>query len=279
MSITGRDSKEQVVSSGARYTGLANMIVASINPSWEELKVRNSNAKEPNYVTQEFAEEKKGREAHNYSKNRLAFSLYHPERKFYAPLTIWLEDRVRYNLSGDKVEWINKYGQTTWSSNETDPPGYDWFKKEGARPAYGGESTLTDFIRNWANCGENDQAVLDNPVKLANGDYTELRAVFNAIKKNEVQVLVGVKKDVRDGKTNYYQDVYTGKFDRPYRRDFAGWIKQLEDPYGAFKSDWQNDLHLKVYENFSRTVETPDNLDTATAGATPGSNLPPDISF
>lgn len=267
MSVKANDSNKQVVSSGAKFTGLANMIVVSINPTMEELKARGLNPqKEQEYVTDEFVEEKNGVPSYSYKKNRLNITLFHPEKKFYAPLTIWLEGRVRWNLKHDKVEWINKFGNTAWSPDTSTPPQYDWFSLEGVRPAIGNEGVLTNFIKSWANCDVEDQAVLDDPMALAKGDYKEIKQLHKDISKNLVKVLNGIKKVEKDGKTNYYQTVYTGHFDRANRSDLTAWKKALEGEYSKFDADYQNDLLLREYTG-GTTIngDSPTNLDVPMA--------------
>jgi hypothetical protein len=277
--IQGVSSNEQVVNTGARYTGLANMLVVGINPTMEEMKAKGQNPQqEPKYVTNEFVDAKEvdGPEgkitipAYNYSKNRLDFQLYHPTAKFYAKLAIWLEDRVRWNQKHTKVEWINKFGFTAWTLDDQilegsqleKAPAYSWWSTEGARPALNGEGKLSLFLQAWANIPKEKQGTLDNPSALAKGDYTEIKGLHAAISKNEVKVLNGVKKVEKDGKVSYYQAVYDGFFDRAYINNFENWKKALLNEYGKFEADYQNDLNFKKYEGDSRLQgDAPTNLD------------------
>src|SRR5688500_2876358 len=127
MGVQSNNSGQAVVSTGARWTGVGNMVVVSINPTMEELKADGLNPqKEPSYVTDEIGEALGAREGGAFKKHRLDINLFHPVHKFYAKAAFWLENRVRYNKDGSKVEWINKFGNTAWSLSEADVPEYSW---------------------------------------------------------------------------------------------------------------------------------------------------------
>lgn len=274
MAITGNDSNKEVVRSGARYTGLGNVSVVGLNPSLEEIQKSNPQAiKEPEYLTDGSDEAKDNKPAQHFKKHMLRFTVYHAPTKTFAPLTFWLESRTRWNLAGNKVEWINKYGNTAWSPDENTVPEYDWFKKDGVRVALNGEKTLTDFIKAWANVGEEDQGCLDDPMAIAKGDLTELKGLIKNLPNNQVTVLFGVNKVEKDGKTSYYQQIYSLFFSRVSDKGAASkWVSQLEGQYGAFKNaDWQNDLTFKPYVPKISAPLTPTNLDlpnTATQDVT-----------
>jgi len=254
MPINVNDSSKVVVSGGL-WTGLANMRVTMINPTkaeMEEVGMKPQN--EPEYL---------GTNANGNSKLRLDLYLNNPENKINAKRAFWLENEVRKNKAGDKVEWINKYGVTAWSTDETTPPAYDWFKKDGARPAYIGEGKFTAFIRSWANVDLDGQAILDDFKALATGNLAEIKSYAAALKTNTVKVLLGVK----DGK---YQDVYDGYFGRANVNNFDQWKKELAKDGNEFKSDYQNSLNLKPYVGTADVEgDTPTNMDTPTGGGTP----------
>lgn len=270
MAIKGNDSTQEVVKGGGRYTGLANVTVLSVNPTLEEIKKTNPQAnKEVEYLTDGSDVEKGNKPAQHFKKHMLRFGVHHLASRTFAPLTFWLESRPRWNQAGDKVEWINKYGNTAWSANEETPPAYDWFKLDGVRPALNGEKPLTDFIKAWANVGEEDQGCLDNPLAIANGDLTELKGLIAALPKNTVTVLFGVNKVEKDGKTNYYQNVYNTFFTRASDKGAAAkWVTQMNGEYGQWKNvDWQNDLTFKPYVPKLDNRATPTNLDLPNSSA------------
>lgn len=245
MAIGVNDSKKEVIKGGKLYTGIANMQVMMINPTKEQLSAAGFNpTKEPEYSSLND----NGKE-----KIRLDIYLQNVNLGVRAKVAFWLENEKRQNKDKSKDQWINKYGVSCWSAIGTQPS-YTWFKMDGARTAYIGEELLVNFIKAWGNVDQEGQAVLDDPEALAKGDLKELVALHEAIKTNEVQCLLGV----REGK---YQDVYTKYFDRPYRKAFNQWTKQLEGEYSAYDADFQNDLHFKLWEGGTISADSPSDLN------------------
>jgi hypothetical protein len=257
MAIGANDSSVQVIGGGL-HTGVTDVKVTMINPTMDEMKKVGMNPqKEPIYCS--VGDD-------NIEKIRVDFYTIQPHAKIYPKIAFFLENKIRKNKAGDKIEWINKFGGSAWSSDISgqNPPQYDWFKLEGARPALVGEVQLTTFIKNWANVDLSSQATLDNPIALAKGDLTELKALFAVIPNNFVQVLLGVK----DGK---YQDVYSYHFDRANRSAFDQWKKVLEKDGNEYKSDYQKDLKFQPFRsNTGVNVDSPTNMEGPGApGSTP----------
>ena len=226
--------------------------------------------------------------AYNFTRTRIDIYLYIAQYKFSNKLAIWLDDRPRWNNDHTKVEWINRFGQTSWTLKEQIleenqlevPPDYKWFSTEGARPAFGGEGQLTKFIQAWANVPLDKQATLDKPEALAKGDFTEIRGLLKAIPTNEVKILNGVKKVEKDGKVNYYSTVYTGHFGRANINDFAKWREELASEYGRFDADYQNDLTWREWIGDPHVVgDTPTDLTVPSVAASPNPSAPPQFTF
>ncbi|MFN7465286.1 MAG: hypothetical protein ACK53T_07870 [Planctomycetota bacterium] len=231
MPVGGNSSEKQVV--GGVYTGVTSVKVSVINPTKETLISMGINAqKEPQYLTEE----------NGIKKLRLDFYLSHTTTNLsrVTKASFWLENKPRTNKDATKVQWVNKFGTFAWSTNETDAPNYEWFSKEGARPAFVGEEALVGFIKAWANVEQSSQAILDNMAALFEGNIKELTDTHNALKNNTVRALLGAQ----DGK---YQAVYTKFFQRSYQLSLDPWKKALEADYGDFKADYQNDLAFKPY--------------------------------
>lgn len=246
MAIGANESTKEVLKGGKLYTGVANLKVVMINPTMEQLKAASYNpTKEPEYLS--VNDEKN-------EKMRIDIYLTKSNPDVRAKVAFWIENKKRTNKDGSKEQWINKNGVTCWAATGTKPT-YEWFKMEGARVAYVGEENLTNFIKAWANVDQEGQAVLDNVEALAKGNIAELVTLHQSIQNNEVQCLLGV----RDGK---YQDIYSKYFDRPYRKAFPQWTKQLEGEYGVYDADYQNDLHFKIWEGGRVNADSPTNLDS-----------------
>ena len=220
MAIQSNASTEEVVGGIKTYSGLTNVNVIAINPTMAELHAIDIKVKsEPNYQVAIGDE--------NYFK--LTFWLNNSDGNF--KLEILMQNKPKISQTG-KHQWINNIGQSTWS-NES--PTYDWWKPEGSRHAFGGEETLINFVKAWANVASGDEVAFDTIDKIVNGDIGEIKALIDVLTANEVRVLIGVKDDK-------YQQVYTKYFGRvkPQRDDF--FIKALNDDYGSFNADFNADL-------------------------------------
>lgn len=259
MAVGANESSKQIL--GSLWTGVANMAVIAINPTMDQLKAMGRNPqKEPEYKNSESGKE----------KFRIDVYLTQPVNKINAKVSFWLEDAPRANKDGTGFEWINKYGNTAWGKGEDKPDTsrMSWFSLEGARKAFIGESQLISFIKAWANVDPKDACGLDTIAEIVKGNITELLDLFKRIPNNQVQILLGVK--------DKYQDVYTKYFDRPYRKGFDAWKRAVEKDYGEFKSDWQNDFHLKPYEGGKMNTDSPTNFGSP---GTPSGEQAPKYSF
>ena len=49
--------------------------------------------------------------------------------------------------------------RVTWAENPSTQ--YEWFKNEGVRRAYVGEETLINFMKAWANIGNDGECAFD----------------------------------------------------------------------------------------------------------------------
>lgn len=220
MAIQSNASTEEVMGGMKTFSGLTNVNVIAVNPTMAELHAMDINVKqEPNY-TVEFSGE---------SYNKIVFWLNNSDGNFR--LEILMQNKPKVSQTG-KHQWMNAIGQSTWS---TDEPTYDWWKTEGQRKAYTGEETLINFVKAWANVASGDEVTFDTMPAIANGTTAEIKSLVEALKGNQVRVLIGVK----DSK---YQQVYTKYFGRikPQRDDL--FIKALNDDYGTFNADFNADL-------------------------------------
>lgn len=256
MSVKANESTKQIV--GSLWTGIANMRVIAINPTMDQLKAMGKNPqKEPEYKSTDTTT--------GNGKFRIDLHIFNVANKINGKASFWLEDAPRANKNKTGFEWINKFGVTAWGKGEAEPA-YEWFKLEGHRKAFIGESDLISFIKAWANVDSKDACGLDTIDKIVKGDLTELLAIYKAIPNNEAKFLLGVKTT---GEGKSYQDVYTKYFGRYTQVGFDAWKKALEKEYGEFKSDYQNDLHLRPFEGNAQVV-----ADLPTQFGSPGSATP-----
>jgi len=225
MAIQSNASTEAVAGGMKLYSGLANFKVIAVNPTLEELHDMGVQFKtEPNYHVDMNGD------------NRFKLTLWVKNEELTTRVEILMDANHRIAKSG-KYQWMNNIGQETWSDAA---PTYDWWKPEGQRKAYIGEDTLVNFTKAWANVAGGDEVYFETIDKIAAGDVSEVKALVEQLKDNEVRLLLGVKNDK-------YQNVYTKKFGRvkPQRDDF--FIKELNSEYGEFKADYDKTLNFGPY--------------------------------
>ena len=236
MAIKSNDSNVEVAGGGVKlYSGLGNFKVIAVNPTMAELHEMGIMVKQdPNYFV----------ELNGTEYFKLTFWIKNAD--LTTRFDILMNGSERVSQTG-KNQWINAIGQSTWSDGE---PEYDWFKKEGLRKALTGEETLINFVKQWANVANGDEAYFDSIAKIVKGDVTEVKALVKLLENNEVRLLIGVK----DGK---YQAVYTKVFGRvkPQRDDI--FVKNLNDDYGTFNAEFDTTLSWGVFTP-ELAVVTPD---------------------
>ena len=232
MAIASNDSSIEVGGGDSLYCGIATMSVIAVNPTLGELHALGINLK---------SEQLHGIQMGEATKNKLTFWVHNKEHEFSTRFELLVEPNERPESRTGKYQWINKFGQTAWGT-ENPSTQYEWFKNEGVRRAYVGEETLIEFMRTWANVGRDGECAIDDIKSLMSGNVHELKSYVSALKENRVRLLLGVKDDK-------YQQVYTRFFGRekPKRDDL--FVKSLNDDYGEFRADFDpNDLTLKRWE-------------------------------
>ena len=239
MAITSNNSDQEVMNSIKNYSGISNFTVMAVNPTMQELHAMEIKVKqEPNYFLELNGED--------YFK--IAFWVKNED--LITRMEILMQNKTKVSKTGKNL-WLNAIGQSTWSEEK---PEYDWWQQpETSRKAFGGEETLINFVKAWANVAPGDNVYFDTMDKIVQGDVTELKELVKALSSNQVRLLVGVK----DGK---YQQIYTRVFGRikPQRDDL--FVKALNDEYGAFNAEFNTDLKWGEFKP-ELAVVTPDDDD------------------
>ena len=212
------------------YCGIATMNVIAVNPSMGELHALGVNVKQEQSYT--------GIQMGESTKNKLTFWVRNAEHEFTTRFDILVEPNERPESRTGKFQYINKFGQTAWGT-ENPSAQYEWFKNEGVRRSYVGEEMLIEFLRAWANVGRDGECAIDDIKAVNSGNVHELKQYVTALKDNRVRLLLGAK----DGK---YQSVYTKHFGREKPRRDDLFVKALNDDYGDFRAEYDaNDFTLK----------------------------------
>lgn len=253
--IEFNSGSEQNVAVKRLYTGIMNGVVVAINPTKAELEALGINPKEePVYNS----------ENDGIKKIRIDCFISNPEHKLITKVSYWLEDRVSVGRTSGKTQFINQYGKTAWTMDQSDLSDNEYFIDEGTRPAFVGEELLVDkFLRAWTNAEFNTKdkkfsKILPNTAEFFRGDVSQLKNLVKPLADsgNGVRVLLGVKDDK-------YQDVYSKHIERPYQKSTNKFKDMLNGDYTQFKSDFNNSFEFMEYTGEKQLIAP----DTTTTGS------------
>lgn len=270
--MKGNDSREQVVSSVVRYTGLAALGIAAINPTKEELVKLLGLTEDPKEAMYTYTGIKtKDADGNEKETNKVRLwlrgeNLVLTDRtdangnKVPAKETItvaydvFVADRNAVSSKGTPLT-INALGNTTYQSIEKIEANENmkWFSKHAPlREAKEGEGELVEFFRNFLNLKSTDEAGFADYSAIANGNVTELKKYVEKWKDNKVVVLLGAKVDG----DKIYQAVYTKLISRPSIKNLQElFTNNLNKPYQDFKAEYHPSLKLQYYVP---KLDTPD---------------------
>lgn len=300
MALGGRKSTEEV--SFPKYIGVGSVNVLAVNPTKVELEeiygtqLENS----PEYIGENEIEV--NGEKIKYPQVRLDFIIKTvPEKNngidLKTKVSFFITKEVRYNKDRNKVQVINKYGETTWLSLEDAKAGVipetlSWFEHGNFKPALIGEEELTGFLKAYLNIPnksykkksgeivtipnkEEAEIRLDKILDYFKGDYSEIKNALKLFPENKVKCMFGIKT-TDDNKQ--YQAVYTQKFLKSNISDYSNLDKDLQDRKnnGAYPTTEFSVCDLKEFAveptNFSDKINNTESpLDEAPSNwFTPG---------
>tara|TARA_B100001057_G_scaffold414735_1_gene431931 strand:+ start:4943 stop:5707 length:765 start_codon:yes stop_codon:yes gene_type:complete len=232
MAIQSNSSEVQVTGGGIPlFTGIAPVSVIAVNPNLGELHSLGINMKtEPSYSGIQLGEN---------VKNKIVFWVKNDEHSFSTRVELFVEDTHRAASKTGKYQITNKYGQVTWAETPESAP--DWFKKDAVRRMYPGEEALIGFVKAWANIPSEGECSFDTIDDIVKGDVSEMKTLVTQLKDNKLRVMLGVKDEK-------YQQVYTRHFGRLKPATDRLFIKALNDEYGSFNAEYNDDLLLQKYD-------------------------------
>ena len=294
--------KESTEGNFKRYIGVAPCFIKGLNPSKAELEkiYGNTQDKEPQYVGEVEVTENGNKV--KYANVRLTFITLPDEEKTGVKcdpisVSLFLQNRYRYNRDQTKIQVIDKYGRTAWVTIEqaknheipmysNGPANLD----KDYRPAYVGEEELTDFLINYLNIpsvmrynqNEKKWYMVDNPQDSEcrldhiedyfKGDFSELRSAIALQPNNKVKVLFG-EKTTDDNKR--YQAVYNQMFLKNNITDYSKLDADLQErkAAGAYPTTEFTVGDLKEYDvestDFSNSGADNAPFPNDTAGSSP----------
>lgn len=260
MAVKSNDSSKPVVREFVPMVGPAMAKVESINPTLSELTALGYNFQnEPEYLS----------ETDGVTKVRVDIFLKAVVGDWKSKVTFFIDSKPVVNKAGDKQEYINKYGQNSWGASveecsaRTSKSGHNFFEPDGARQAYGGESTFYEFLKTWANVEVGkDECSLEDIKALFKGNFKELQSLVKALAGNSLWVMATVNE--KDGK--YYQGVYNRYFGRATSKkfvsDFVAYANKQKTSGYPIKETWSTSFQEFVPK--VTTDPTPDAEEAAT---------------
>lgn len=192
---------------------------------------------------------------------RLAITLKEVKTGKYFPLSFFLEDRERTNKNGDKTQYINQLGRTSWADKVENL--HEKFTASPYHAARIGEEEVTNFLMSWLNIDRKApydmsidwKALMKGNVK----EFTDLmKSDLASDDKGNPRTIVGmaiVRVAEKDGEVKEYQGIYNRKLLPGYTMKFFRTTKftpeliqdlrEKKERYAEAKSGY-----LKNYEEF-----------------------------
>lgn len=249
--------------------GVATVEVIAINPDQKTLqKIIGKEVEPPIYVrTQQFPDgEKDTVDIVFWLKIKDAVAR---ERVVRLQQTL-IKSSWTSKTSG-KVQVLNIFGHSTWITpaelKAKDTSKYPWFRPEGLRLAYRGESALVETIANWFNLPQPGKVEKDltqaycqieDVPALFKGNFKELHELVKISEGKEYtfKVLLGVREG-RDGRV--FQTVYNRTTMRNWITDYSKLATEISEISNAFYGS--DPFELKEYKVETTEPDKPQELE------------------
>lgn len=258
MAFKGNDSSKEVVREFKLYTGIQKMKPVLINPSLKELNDNGINfTTEPKYI-QEPDEE---------GNKRVIIDIYVKVDKVFGiiPLRFYLIDKKDYSEAKNTYRFIDKFGHHGWDTMEGKCAKWKWIDETSVRIALKGEGNLHDWLTNYLAVNDKDECRLENPEKLFNEDYSELKNLLKLYPDNKFKGMLYVSH-ADNGKN--YQKIYSSYFARENSTSTTHWEKHINKQIaagypikGTYSYTFQEYKAVEPTSDGNNTSETSINSD------------------
>ena len=248
------------VRTGGEFTlkvGVGEVEVVAVNPDREELNalLGRELEKDPEYLGEKEVEGLTSK----VKTLRLSIYVKNKQDGKVDQITFFLEDRERLNKDGNKTQYINSVGTTTWAASEADLP--DWFTKRDYRIAKVGEGDFYEFLQAWLSKLDYRDAettlALDWKKLMAN-NMKEIREQIDGAYCDSIVVAYTVRnvqvtdKDTDEVSTKQYQAISTKGFIPGYNYKFFKTRKFTTEILDILRE--KKPKELKAYEKFAVKV-------------------------
>lgn len=256
MAFAGGKESTESTSAIKRFVGVGAVYARAINPNKAELEKLYGTTieNEPTYLgTAEV-----GPEGNKKVVDQVRIDVIvefdgerHPiAAGQFTKFGFFLRNCPSMTADGNKIQIINKYGETTWvpviidgEKNVEFKGAPEWFEMADVRWAYNGEDVLTNFLKAYLNIPlksfrkgdgtvveienkKDAEARLDGITNYFKGDFSELSSAIKLQPMNRVKAAFGVKTTT-DNKQ--YQDVYVQKFLKFNMRDYSKLEQEIKE--------------------------------------------------
>ncbi len=241
----GRGQESVEATEFPKYVGVGTFNVLAVNPSKEELEKLYDTTLKRDVEYTSIDED-------GVEQIRIDFIVSSdPEKNnnidFKTKVSFFMKNAPRLNRTGDKVQVINPYGETTWLDIEMAktgelPENQSWFDKP-YRPAFIGEEDLTLFLKAYLNIPvkswrdgdgvvqtieniDDAKARLSEISKYFNNDIRELKEIMSYQPNNQLKMAIGVKTTDNNQE---YQTFYTKMFLKTFVKNYSRLETAIKD--------------------------------------------------
>lgn len=204
-----------------KYVGVGNFKVLAFNPTREQLnKMLGSDVEEEIEYTKEDCEIKIGEESIFCKAVFVDAWLEEQVTKTKHKIRFTIYDTPRLTKNGEKYQYINQVGQSSWTDEPENLPeffthfkvkendGSFSFVKKDFRKAYRGEEQLIKFLVAWLELSpfmQKNTIFVEDTKRFWKGDMTELNALINDFEDTTVMALMGIRLKEDGTETKEYQ--------------------------------------------------------------------------
>lgn len=257
--MSGIGGKKREVKEFSLKVGVGEVEIVAVNPDREELSeiLGKEIEKDIEYIGEKEIDGIKTKTA------RISFYVKEKTGDKIDQITFFLENRERLNKDGNKTQYINNVGTTSWGASERDLA--DWFTKRDYRIARVGEGDLYEFLQAWLSkldYRDADTTLSLNWDKLMKGNVKELREQIGGEYQDSIVVAYTVRnvevtdKETEEKTTKQFQAISNKAFLPGYNFKFFKTRKFTEDVLDTLRD--KKPKELKAYEKFALKVTDKD---------------------
>ena len=193
---------------------------------------------------------------------RIAVTLKNKATGKFFPLSFYLEDKEVVTKDGNKKQYINPKGQTTYAADPEDLS--EKFAAGGYHVAKVGEADLAEFLNAWLDVNRQiPYDILPNWKELMKGNVKELTGILtDATLTRTITAMATIRIVEKDGEVKEYQQIYNRRFLPGFTMKFFRTKNYTEAILDGLREKQRNSIetksgYLESYERFAIDVTDP----------------------